>query len=582
MNIGDQTVQTNSPAQLEKKHSLSHRPTEQKSRCEKYGWFIFYILMEGLIIFLFQLFTSPSIEVNPITADVQNAISQEHVKQYYPAYQDIHVMMLIGFGCLYMYLHRYSWTSMSQNFLILVYTIQISILLNGFFEMVVAGHFEATIKIDIRSLIKSDFAAAAVLISLGGILGKFNFGQCLVLATLEIIFYAPNVALGEGYFFAIDAGGSMYIHTFGCYFGLSLSIAYSWYNEDNVKDHPHNRGGYGSNLFGYIGTAFLWLFWPSFNGALASGNAQHRAIVNTVFSLTGSALAVFFITPLINKGKFKMENLLNATLAGGVAVGASCDVLGKPWTSILIGFIAGTISVLGFEYLSPILQKKMRLYDTAGIHNLHGLPGVFGSIVGIILAAQASADELGPSLVSIFPGIAAGRTPFQQAQFQASALASSILFAVVGGMITGLILRTECCFYGPIEQENLFTDLIYFEELEDSETLIENMPIDDTMQKDQQHETFEMKKINNDNPDTERDLIHINENLGHSRHNSKPKPLVNKHGRVESASVLTNKLTGFFNTFDIRSPHINHNQIYSIRESPEHEEITPAKDIFSK
>jgi len=523
---GDQTKEVVHP-EVEKPQGHHN-----KSTWHTYGWFIIFFIAEMIIILLYGLFTAPSIEVSPLTADIQNAKSQEVVKQYYPAYQDIHVMMLVGFGFLYTYLHRFSWSSMSQNFILMVYCIQIGILNNGFFEMIVSQHFDKAILIDIKTLITADFSAAAILISLGGMLGKLNFGQCLVMATLEIIFYSPNLALGERYFHAIDLGGSMFIHTFGAYFGIACSIVYHWNNEEVVKDHEHNRSGYGSNLFGYIGTAFLWLFWPSFNGALATGNAQHRVIVNTVFSLTGSALSVFLITPLLNHGKYKMECLLNATLAGGVAVGAACDVLAAPWAAILIGFIAGTISLLGFEYLSSILQKKIRLYDTAGIHNLHGMPGVFGSIVGIIMAAQSSADLLGPSLKAIYPEMENGRTPMQQAQMQASALASSLLFGIVGGIITGFILRIQCCFDGPDTVDYMFSDLIYFEELEEADNLVHEEPqaeehINNTEQ------AVEMKLHNGENRNIDIDIIDV-ENNNYNTHLRTSSKVLLPHNKTSS------------------------------------------------
>ena len=44
-----------------------------------------------------------------------------------------------------------------------------------------------------------------------------------VLATLEIVFYGLNEAIGAGLFKAVDIGGSMYVHTFGAYFGVAAS-----------------------------------------------------------------------------------------------------------------------------------------------------------------------------------------------------------------------------------------------------------------------------------------------------------------------------------------------------------------------
>ena len=50
-----------------------------------------------------------------------------------------------------------------------------------------------------------------------------------------------------------------------------------------------------------VGTAFLWVFWPSFNtGAAAEGDAQMRALINTYLALCASCMAAFAISALVN------------------------------------------------------------------------------------------------------------------------------------------------------------------------------------------------------------------------------------------------------------------------------------------
>lgn len=42
----------------------------------------------------------------------------------------------------------------------------------------------------------------------------------------------------------------------------------------------------------------------------------------------------------------------NATLAGGVAIGTMADMIIQPWAALLIGSIAGTLSVLGYRFIT--------------------------------------------------------------------------------------------------------------------------------------------------------------------------------------------------------------------------------------
>ena len=243
-----------------------------------------------------------------------------------------------------------------------------------------SAHGFSKIKLGIVDLIKADFAAGAVLISFGAVLGKTTPLQLLAVVFLELIFYGINEAIGAGRLAAVDMGGSIFVHTFGAYFGLALS----WVISRPQKDKSHKNGSSkNSDMFAMIGTLFLWMFWPSFNGALATEDQQYRVVINTVISLSASCVVAFIAVTFLSKdAKFDMVSIQNATLAGGVAVGSSSDLVIQPSGALIIGFVAGLVSVIGYEKIQPFLEKFCGLDDTCGVHNLHGLPGIIGAIGG--------------------------------------------------------------------------------------------------------------------------------------------------------------------------------------------------------
>lgn len=56
------------------------------------------------------------------------------------------------------------------------------------------------------------------------------------------------------------------------------------------------------------------------------------------------------------KARFNMVHVQNSTLAGGVAIGTTANLILQPWVAILIGGIAGTVSVLGYTFLTVSLR----------------------------------------------------------------------------------------------------------------------------------------------------------------------------------------------------------------------------------
>src|SRR3972149_7115423 len=74
---------------------------------------------------------------------------------------------------------------------------------------------------------------------------------------------------------------------------------------------------------------------------------------------------------------------------------------------MLIGLIAGTISVVGYVIIQPRLQKATGGVDTCGVHNLHGMPGVLGGIIAAALVA-APLWQLGGVFMTMVLALAAG------------------------------------------------------------------------------------------------------------------------------------------------------------------------------
>ena len=211
----------------------------------------------------------------------------------------------------------------------------------------------------------------------------------------------------------------------------------------------------------------MWIYWPSFNGALltaGAGSARHRAVVNTYYSLSASVLAAFVFSQLTNRhGKFEMVHVQYATLAGGVAIGNTADFMIEPWGALLVGAFAGTITVLGYAFIQPAITRKWKIHDTCGVHNLHGMPGIIGAVGAMISIVTVDSMRYGETFWEIFPAIAPsnasdselvrlqalgwnveagdGRSQSAQALFQLAALGSTLGIAIVGGLLTGIRSR---------------------------------------------------------------------------------------------------------------------------------------------
>ncbi|XP_048212722.1 ammonium transporter Rh type B [Perognathus longimembris pacificus] len=417
------------------------------------------LVFQGITAILFAIFVRYNHATDAAAWHLGNHSNSDNEFYFrYPSFQDVHAMIFVGFGFLMVFLQRYGFSSVGFTFLLAAFVLQWSTLVQGFFHSFHDGH----IYVGVESMINADFCAGAVLISFGAILGKTGPVQLLLMALLEVVLFGINEFVLLSLLGVRDAGGSMTIHTFGAYFGLVLSrVLY----RSRLEKSKHRQGSvYHSDLFAMIGTIFLWIFWPSFNSAPTSlGDVQHRTALNTYYSLTASTLSTFALSALVSgDGRLDMVHIQNAALAGGVVVGTSGEMMLTPFGALTAGFLAGTISTLGYKFFTPILESKFKVQDTCGVHNLHGMPGVLGALLGVLVAGLATHEAYGDGLEDVFPRIAEGqRSARSQAVYQLFGLFVTLMFAFVGGSLGGLLLKLPCMDSPPDSQ--CYEDQIYWE-----------------------------------------------------------------------------------------------------------------------
>ena len=198
-----------------------------------------------------------------------------------------------------------------------------------------------------------------------------------------MIFYSLNVTVTTKILKTVDLGGGMTIHTFGALFGFV--VAFFFNGRRAIRDDEKRAmGGYNSTTIAMLGTCFLFVYFPSFNAALTDGITQQRCVVNTLLSITTSALTASFITT-IYVGKFDIEVLQHASLA----MGSCSDMIFSGYLAMIVGMSAGFLSCMGFLFVNKSQHKSIQLHDTCGVLFTHGFPGIVSGIASAAATATA-------------------------------------------------------------------------------------------------------------------------------------------------------------------------------------------------
>ena len=170
-----------------------------------------------------------------------------------------------------------------------------------------------------------------------------------------------------------------------------------------------------SDRFSLLGSMILWIFWPSFCAALVPPELVPHTAMNVILALSGATLITYIVSVTL-RGKISAADIANAALAGGVAIGSTCDTASLP-AAFIIGVLAGALSTVGFAKLQPKIESLLKGIDSCGVMNLHGMPGLLGGIAAVF----------------VVEGINKGQ--------QLSGIVITFIVAALTGLIAGLIIK---------------------------------------------------------------------------------------------------------------------------------------------
>ncbi|WP_242069365.1 ammonium transporter [Paenibacillus dendritiformis] len=241
------------------------------------------------------------------------------------------------------------------------------------------------------------FAAVALSIAWGGFAERAKLSVYVLFTILFTAVIYPVVAhwiWGGGWLAEHgkqDFAGSTVVHLTGAMAALAATLLLKpRLGRFGGKGAPEEMKGH-NQVYTTLGVLILWIGWFGFNAgstlAVDDGFFGYIAM-NTQLGAGAGAGAALAISWIVN-GKADIPTLLNGTLAGLVAITASCAFV-EPWAAVLIGLVAGVL-----VFYSARLFDKLRIDDPIYALSVHGIAGIWGTLSNGIFATTELAAKAG-------------------------------------------------------------------------------------------------------------------------------------------------------------------------------------------
>ncbi len=243
------------------------------------------------------------------------------------------------------------------------------------------------------------FAIITPALIVGAYVERVGFGFVLVFSSLWMLLcYAPVThwiwgggMLSDGGIFGEtgvkDFAGGIVVHETA---GLAaLIIAFFLGPRKNQSTPPHNPG------LVMIGAAMLWVGWFGFNGGsqLAADGGAAMALTVTHISAATASLT-WILWEKIKYGTASLVGLVTGTIAGLASITPASGFVG-PIEALIIGAVAGILC----QEAVNLIRNVLKIDDTLDVFAVHGVGGIFGTIMIAIFGAGSFAAQFGSLVI---------------------------------------------------------------------------------------------------------------------------------------------------------------------------------------
>ena len=239
------------------------------------------------------------------------------------------------------------------------------------------------------------FAIITPALIVGAYVERISFGFVMLFSGLWMLLcYAPVVhwiwgggMLADGGIFGEtgvrDFAGGIVVHETAGLAAIILAIFLG--ARKNQHTPPHSPG------LVMIGAAMLWVGWFGFNGGsqLAADGGAAMAITVTHISAAAGSLT-WALWERIKFGKSSLVGLVTGTIAGLASITPASGFVG-PWEALLIGSVAGLLC----QEAVVLIRNKAKIDDTLDVMAVHGVGGIFGTIMIAAFGAGTWTAQLG-------------------------------------------------------------------------------------------------------------------------------------------------------------------------------------------